>query len=62
MSEHPDDFSWEKRLLRFRTVANMSESKCWQVAGDSDAYDIHAWLDQVEAELTAAQRKELKKL
>lgn len=62
MNEHPADFSWEKRLLRFRTVADMSESKCWQLAGDSVAYDIHAWLDLAEAELTAAQRRELKKL
>lgn len=62
MAEHPDDFSWSKRLTRFAEMTGKTETKCWAQAGESGHYDIHSWLDEVEAELTAAQRKELKKL
>lgn len=61
MTEYPGDYAWTKRLRRFTEVSRLTEAKCWQLAGDSDCYDMYQWLDLAEETiLTAAQREELK--
>lgn len=61
MTDFPADFAWTKRLRRFTEVSRLTEAKCWQLAGDSDCFDMYEWLDLAEKSmLSSAQREELR--
>jgi hypothetical protein len=61
MSDHPSDYSWHKRLAKFCEVTGKTPARCWTLAGETSAFDIHEWLDMAEKGLTVTQRRELKK-